>query len=132
MEHKTHCKHCRAEITLIIDDEYAQMSDPHKLIPSAVCNTCGDILVAKAKFERKIQRACTALQLLPATASHDRQDLRGVLFGLTQKFCQLNAAWRRLDHSPWGDHIVKALMKHPEEWGQTLSQVWAGKQLTLL
>ena len=128
MTKTTICKFCKQPISLEIDDGYAAMGDPYKLIPFAACNHCGECRVERRGLEDRLGRVATLISLLPAGQSKDRERLRFVVIALTKRYARLIAKWNRMEGELWEDSIVEAFMEYPGSWGKTVGRMWRSFQ----
>lgn len=125
MRHATHCKFCKAPITVEIDDEYSKLSDPYKLIPMAVCSPCSDIRVLRRKLERKVQIVCRVFQMAGKNATDELSEkTKKSLTALTQDYASMICRWHKLEGMAWDEECVSQLMEHPERWGEILGHLW--------
>lgn len=125
MLHATSCQFCKLPITLEIEDGYAGLGDPHKLIPMASCNHCADLRVCRRTLEGKLRTVCRVIQMSGQNATDTlKSNTKKSLTRLTQDYAKMIARWHRLEGMAWDEECVNQLMEHPEQWGEIVSQLW--------
>ena len=125
MKHATHCKFCQKPITLTIDDSYAELGDPLKLIGLAACNDCADVRVERRKLEAKIWLACEVVIRAGKMEGEERARHSEKLTKLTQDYAKMIARWHKKEGMVWDEALVDTIMEHPNQWGEFLSKLWA-------
>ena len=125
MNHATHCKFCQKPITVTIDDAYAALGDPYKLIPMACCDACAAIRVHRRRLEGALATVCRNIQLLGKKDEQSRANYRTILTKLTQDYARMIARWHHLDGCAWDEECVNLLMDKPHAWGQIITQLWS-------
>lgn len=106
MNHATTCKFCRIPITVTINDEYAKLGDPYKLLPLASCNRCADLRQQRRSLEDRFRRASRIVSLC-GSDSDQRQTMKGVLQRLCVAYADLVIRWKRV--SPMDQDTIKAM-----------------------
>lgn len=125
MRHATNCKFCKRPITVEIDEAYAALGDPFKLLPLACCNACADNRVSRRKLERKIQLVVTCLSLAGSNKTENlMQTSREQLTKLTRYYADMIARYHHMDGQLWEPSIVEQIIEKPDAWGETLSRMW--------
>lgn len=124
MKHATHCQFCKIPITVEIDDSYAELGDPYKLIRMAACNRCADLRVTRRNLERLMGRQCSALCLLRSSKTKEPTEIRSNLERLTQDYARMIARWNHLDGMAWEPAIVDAILEDPHHWGDIAARMW--------
>ena len=125
MNHATTCKYCRKPITVEIDDAYADLGDPHKLIPMAACNRCADIRVERRVLEAKVKFACMMLHFGRKKFSETKvHDTRVVLERLLKQYANMIARWHFLEGMSWDDEALNLIMDKPDAWASVLKELW--------
>lgn len=124
MMHGTTCKFCNQPITVEIDDGYAAMGDPFKLLKLAACNRCADLREEKRMLEAKFKRACSLLSAVPVGDPKRRETMRNVLEVLTKKYAEMIARWNGMDGSLWEEAILNTLMERPDRWASIIGKMW--------
>ena len=121
----TTCKFCKIPITVHVDNDYAKLGDPYKLLPLACCNRCADLRVSRRVLEKKIGNICTQLMFAGRkveSAARDRA--RTGLTHWTKEYAKLIAKWHKMDGLCWDEAVVDQLMEKPETWGDVLGRLW--------
>ena len=122
--HSTSCKFCHRPITVEIDDDYASLGDPFKIIPLASCDHCADLRVERRGLEFRLARASSIVSLLPVGEAKKREAMRAILERLTRAYAKLIARWHRMDGELWEPGIVDQIMDNPLKWGNTIGHMW--------
>ncbi|MGC1452938.1 MAG: hypothetical protein WA830_23150 [Candidatus Sulfotelmatobacter sp.] len=125
MKHATHCKFCHKPITVSIDDDYAALGDPLKLLPLAACNRCADLRVLRRTLEKKVAILCG--RLIFSSGKLDASALSKAKTGLahwTREYARMIARWHSLEGLCWDEAIVEQLMEKPDTWGDALGRLW--------
>ena len=124
MKHATNCKFCQIPITLEIEDSYAALGDPMKLIPFAACNRCADLRVRRRIIESEIKRSVAPLIIAPIATAEQNSTARERLIPLTKKYATLIADWVGSKTSQWETSIPESIIENPEQWTNILSRLW--------
>jgi hypothetical protein len=124
MNHATNCKFCKRPITVEIDDSYAGLGDPYKILPLAACNRCADLRVERRRLEERVQRVCNNLIFSAGSSSALKTSTRTILTKLTKSYASLIARWHEMDGMSWDEEVVNQIMDHPENWGEVLGRLW--------
>lgn len=125
MNHATHCKFCKTPITVDIDDDYAAIGDPFKILPLSACNRCADLKVLRRTLEEKVQRACLSLcQKRGKMGDDQRRKIRDTLTKLTQAYAVMIARWYRKEGMAWDEECVNLLLEKPQLWHKILPDLW--------
>lgn len=125
MNHATNCKFCKMPITVEIDDAYAELGDPYKLLPMACCNRCADLRLTRGVLEGKIKHACLGLFQKKGMASREVVTrTREVLTKLTQGYATMIARWNHKEGMAWDEECVNMMMDKPEYWHKILAELW--------
>lgn len=128
MRHQTECKFCRKPIFLEIDDAYAGMRDPYKLVPMASCNRCADLRVRKRTLEERISRTCMAyFQHLHVRGEKgpeqsEEAEVKQVLVALTKKYTEWFGEFSGISGYLWDMELVNLLMDRPKDWQHVIVQ----------
>lgn len=125
MKHALHCKFCKKPITVEIDDAYAELGDPMKLLPMACCNPCADLRVKRRNIEENIKAVAMILvqckgKVPQAISQMASEQLRVK----TQAYCKLIAEWHDMSGMAWDENIPAAIMDHPDMWYSVLERLW--------
>lgn len=124
MKHATNCKFCRKPITIEIDDSYAELGDPHKLIPMAACNSCADIRVERRVLESKIKYSCMNRLSTKRPSEEYLNKFRNLMEKLMKDYASMIARFHFMSGMSWDDECLEAIMEHPENWNEVLSRLW--------
>jgi hypothetical protein len=124
MQQKAICKFCHRPGAVIIDDGYAELGDPYKIIPLYCCDRCADLRVERRNLEARIGKGCSLAALLPEGQSKQREAIRSILERLTKAYARMVARWNHMDGELWESALVEQMMEKPNQWGQTLGQLW--------
>jgi hypothetical protein len=124
MKYGTTCKFCLNPITIDIDDDYAALGDPYKLLPMACCNRCADIRVERRQLEDKIKFVCKMRELDPKLAVQRREKDRATLERLLKKYSNLIARWHFKEGMCWDDAVLETIMETPKQWFDVLGKLW--------
>jgi hypothetical protein len=106
-------------ITITIDDEYATMGDPFKLLKFATCNRCADYFVTRNRLRDAIARVCGVLTLVRGAGHEQEKESRMVckisdkLEQLTKDYAQAVSTYYRTQ-TLWDIEFVNMLMDRPE------------------
>lgn len=135
MKHATNCKFCKRPITVEVEDAYAELGDPFKLIQLLCCDHCADLRIERRKLERDIKNKCVGMfQVGPKKAKLKEKENREFLKYTTQKYAELIARWHEKEGMAWDDAIVDTLIENPERWSTVLASMWVHfrKSLTII
>jgi hypothetical protein len=125
MKHATNCKFCQLPITVEVDDEYAALGDPYKLLPFAACNRCADLRVTRGVLEERVKHACLGLFQKKGKVSKEAMDrTRQMLVKLTQGYATMIARWHHKEGMAWDEECVNLLMDRPQFWNKILAELW--------
>jgi hypothetical protein len=125
MKHATNCKFCKIPISVSIDDSYAELRDPFKLIQIAACNRCADLRITKRKLEGKIKIVVMGYALSSAKEAREIElKIREVLTDYTKQYAHLIAVWHKRDGMLWDEEVVNSLIDRPKYWGDSLKRLW--------
>jgi hypothetical protein len=125
MNHATNCKFCKKPITIEIDDAYAALGDPQKLLPISTCDRCADLRVERRCVEDRVK---TAALTLANAKGHARQEMQsrfsGIFERLLHDYARLIARWHYLQGESWDDAALETILIHPEAWHSVLETLW--------
>lgn len=125
MNHALNCKFCSKQILVQIDDAYAALGDPLKILHFASCNNCADLRERKRDLEERIKRHCIGLlQLGERVKPEHRAKAKIVLTALTQKYADLIAQWHNMSGRAWDEEFVELLLDKPGQWPKVLTGYW--------
>lgn len=124
MNHATTCKFCKLPITVTIDDDYAALGDPYKLIPLGACNHCSDVRVERRRLETKISMAVSRMVRAGKLDEDEKKEHAEGLSLLLKDYARMIARWHRKEGMCWDDEIVNSVMKFPEKWTEFLGRLW--------
>lgn len=125
MNHACNCKFCGKNLVVIVDDTYAELGDPFKLLRFAACNRCADIRERKRKLEESIRKVCIGVQRssskdLKAEMSFAMTQLEP----LTRKYAVLVADWHNKSGYMWEESFPSLLIEKPDRVNDILAQYW--------
>ncbi len=116
------CKFCGKSLVLEIDDDYAALGDPFKLMQLASCNRCGDFREKRRKLMEQIKFNCMMLlgggikkEALPKT--------REILVGQIQRYMRLLAEFKDQNVPDWDSALIDDIMEKPGNYALILGQV---------
>jgi hypothetical protein len=116
------CKFCHKPLTLTVDDSYAEMGDPFKLMKLACCNRCGDYYTARRQAVDKVHR--TAMKLFGgAVKKEELPKYREILAGLVKHYMRLYSDYKDLPMPDWDEAIVDDMLSKPGNYGLILEQI---------
>jgi hypothetical protein len=125
MKYATNCQFCKRPISPEIDDSYAALGDPFKILPMACCDPCHDMRVSKRDLERRVQFIARCIELagakLDATARAKFQDVLSIL---TQDYARLIARWHGMQGHAWSIECVEIILDKPQQWAAVMSGLW--------
>lgn len=124
MNHSTHCKFCHKPITVEVDDDYAKLGDPYKLLQKAACNACADVRMLRRVLEERISRVSTVYAAIHHPSDSVKINTRKSISKLLQAYCRMIARWNRLEGMAFDEAAVDTLMEHPSQWAEVLSNLW--------
>lgn len=125
MNHATNCKFCKKPITIEIDESYAELGDPYKLIQMASCNSCADIRAERRSLEAKIKYTCgMRVASKKKTSETETSKARTLLEKLLKQYANMIARFHFMQGMSWDDECLEAIMEHPENWSEILSRLW--------
>ena len=124
MKHGTTCKFCQKPITVEIDDTYAALGDPLKLLGLACCDRCADLRVEHRKLEANIMHLCRIRELDPKVAKAREQSHRSTLEKLLKQYANMIARFHFMEGMSWDDASLELIMDKPEAWSSVLKELW--------
>jgi hypothetical protein len=125
MKHITKCKFCQKEITLDIDDNYAALGDPFKLITLAACNRCADLRTRRMAITDKIAAVCYTVAFAPASIrSETKEKMKPVLRGYLMAYVGLVEDWKGGDSGEFDESVVEAVLSAPGQWPDVIKRLW--------
>jgi hypothetical protein len=114
--HQTKCKFCGKEITVYIDKDYADLSDPYGIIQLAACNQCADYKTREMHIRDRLHRICSVLAQKKNKLSDDqRSGFRQGLTNATRAYVGLISEWKNRE-VVWDDNCIDAMMQVSSEW----------------
>lgn len=123
MKVPTKCKFCGRPIEIWVDDAYARMGDPFKLVKLAACNRCSDLKVEKRLLDSRLNWAISRLQLAgDEKAASDRY--RGIVSGLMHKYWDLICRWTSIRNTEFDEGIVEMVLSNPSKCARMVSEMW--------
>ena len=125
MNHAANCKFCKREMVVQVDDGYAPLGDPYKLMRLAACNRCADLRTRRHSLEQSIQTVCRTIAYCTAKG-RDAAIARAkpMLDALTRKYCVLVADWHNMSGYLWDEAFPAMLIEKPERFGDILHGYW--------
>lgn len=124
MNYSTSCKFCKRPITVEVDDDYAKLGDPYKILPLACCNHCGDVRVMKRNLEDQLKAQCYSIQLLKSAKVPIPDKAKSNLELLTKEYATMVSKWNFSEGMLWDEGIVDALCANPQGWGNIIGRIW--------
>jgi len=124
LNHATNCKFCHRPITVEIDDDYAKLGDPYKLIEKSCCNQCADVRVAKRVLEERISRVATEFAAVHNPSDGVKMLTRKKLTRLIEAYARTIARWHRVDGMAFDAACIDDVMNRPDKWAVVLSGLW--------
>lgn len=125
MNHAVNCKFCSKKLLIQVDEDYAALGDPFKLLAFAACNKCADLRERKRALEEMIKRQCIGLVQLGDRVKPDhRAKTKTVLTIITQKYADLISEWHNMSGRAWDGEFVEALLDKPGQWPKVLTMYW--------
>lgn len=124
MKHSTHCKFCKMPITVEIDDDYAALGDPYKLVEKASCNACADVRVLRRVLEDRISRLATVYVSMLKPSEAFKASTRKSMTKLLESYARMIARHHRCDGMAFDEECVNVVMEHPSKWAEVLTGLW--------
>lgn len=124
MKHATNCKFCKRPITVTVDDYYAEMGDPYKLLAKASCNTCADVRQLRRVLEDRISRQATAFAAMHRPSEAAKGLARKNLTRLCEAYAKMIARWHRTEGMAFDEEVVNTMLDRPDKWAECLSGLW--------
>lgn len=124
MRHALNCKFCKKPISVEVDDDYAKLGDPYKILPLGCCNRCADLRERRRVLADKVRRTANAFGVLHKPSKAAVEDARMVLSNLCHKYAKLIAEWHGQEGECWDDTVVDAILETPNCWGEVLGRLW--------
>jgi hypothetical protein len=123
--HGVTCKFCKKPITIEVADSYAELGDPHKLIPIAACNRCADIREERRILEDKIRKlSMTFNSMKPDARKQETGRYRLAFDRLLKRYANLICRWHYLSGMTWDDAALDTIIEHPDHWQDVLKTLW--------
>jgi hypothetical protein len=119
------CKFCGCPLKLKIDDDYAALGDPLKLLPLAACNRCADFHAEMRRIKEGLRECIlrllsTKTKDLPAAKSETRPRLEK----LTQRYVRAASCYSRTTVNAWAPQMVDDILDSPRSLPLVLKAVW--------
>ena len=133
---------CARPIVVEIDDDYAKLGDPFRLIKLATCDRCYDLRIRRQNIEDAIYRACLGIiqagikpnkptkpgeePKTPAEKARfkESEDALKVLVTLTQAYALLASDWCNRSGMIWDEALPAAILEKPKFWRVILEDYW--------
>lgn len=124
LTHALHCKFCQKPISVTVDDDYAKLGDPYKILPLACCNRCGDLREQRRALTDRVRRAANAFGAIHHPSENTVESARKGIGGLCKKYAELIAEWHNKDGCCWDEAVVETILANPNQWGEVLGRLW--------
>lgn len=125
MNHATTCKFCKKPLVISVDDNYAQVGDPFKILPMATCNRCEDMREKKRTLEEAIAKVCFQLKAFSDKITADQiAKSKASLEGLTRAYSRMVAKYLNATYPAWDIECVNLLVSQPTHWPKIVGQLW--------
>lgn len=124
MRKAVNCKFCHNPITVEIDDDYAALGDPFKLVSFACCNRCADLREERRLVTDRIRKVAMAYASVTKKTDATKQATRNSLLKLCQQYARLVAAFHGKEGSAFDEASVDLMLEQPHKWGEILSRYW--------
>jgi hypothetical protein len=123
-EIKTKCQFCGAELSLEVDDSYAQIGDPYKLLGRASCNRCARLRERRRSITEGLSQLCHQLAHCPLS---DRAEvvtsLSPALRSMLMAYVGLMEDWKNGEAGEWDESILQAVISSPNKCGDVLKTI---------
>jgi hypothetical protein len=113
--HECKCKLCHKPLTIEIDDAYAELGDPFKMLPTATCNRCFDLRERRIRIEGQVARASRMLIMQPKMDAAVRNKIRDGLRVATQAYARYVADLNFSGQIAWNEEFVDIIMEQPQK-----------------
>lgn len=123
MTHGLNCKFCQKPISVEVDDDYAALGDPYKILHLACCNFCGEVREERRKIYDKLKRALTWLEVA-GDSKTVRDNSAELLTILTKRLMRLIGKWYAVPDLIWEEAIVDQIMAGPKKAHVVLASMW--------
>jgi hypothetical protein len=118
------CQFCHVPLRLEIDDDYAAIGDPYKLLPRACCDRCARLRTRKRTLTEHLSACCTQLLACPARDKAEVvKSLAPGLRALLQAYVGLMEDWRHGEAGEWDEAILQAVIDSPGQCGDVLKRI---------
>ena len=124
MNHATTCKFCHKPITLQIDDAYAELGDPYKLLSLAACNECADVRELRRLLEERIRKVAMMVAAMDRPKQEEKDLMRKNLLVLCEKYSRMIARWHRMEGMAFDAAVVDDILTRPDQWPVALRGLW--------
>lgn len=124
MRHATTCKFCRKPITLEIDDAYAELGDPYKLLSLAACNECADVRELRRLLEDRVRKLAMTVAAMHHPKPEEIASVRKNLLVLCEKYSRMIARWHRMEGMAFDAAVVDDILNRPDQWPVALRGLW--------
>jgi hypothetical protein len=123
MNHATTCKFCQKPLVIKIDDGYAEMGDPLKLLQYAACNACADLRVDIRRLEEAIGKAANFVSLLTSKQKIEvpGDKLKQALEKFTRKYAEKIAILFKKETIVWAADFPDMIFENPGQWGKIVN-----------
>ncbi len=116
------CKFCGKALTLTIDDDYAALGDPYKLIPLASCNRCATFREDRRRVMEQIKFNCMML-LGGAVKKDEIPKKREAIEALIKRYMRLLSDFKDQPMPDWDNALLDDIMDKPGNFSLILAQV---------
>jgi hypothetical protein len=106
-----------------VDDEYAALGDPYKLLRFGSCNLCADLREERRGIYERIARCLTWLQVA-GDSKIVRESCSGLLVIHTKRLTKLIAKWYAVPNLPWEECLVEQIMSNPAKASVVFGFMW--------
>lgn len=118
---KANCKFCGKPLSLVVDDDYAALSDPYRLMGGPSCDRCADYMTRRIALHESIQEACLALyrREVPGDMMVEFRDNLG---RLVRRYVRQAARHHGVSDPGAGDEVIQAIMQRPRDFAEVLKR----------
>jgi len=114
MIYERHCKFCGVPLRLDVDDDYAALGDPHKLIPLASCDRCADFRVKRRMLFERIASAVRLMCLMSSQDNQGKELAQDAIRMLLKRWLKLLSEYRHCNAPEWDESLLEAIVAKPQ------------------
>lgn len=117
------CKFCQCEMLIDVDDDYAALGDPYKLIEKSCCNHCARLRERQRRLTEVLEDLGHSVYM--ASGEKERTRLREKAEKILKAYVRHVSDWERLPTCmDWDLQILDQFMDSPQKISAVVGMIW--------